>query len=315
MVESIGVFKPYKFVSFGSQNNDLSSVMYEVCNVAYIFSERGHHVSMLSDTDISKHNIPNITSGSLDQKYDRIIVYSGSFSKDPLGHDIIPKLRKQTTRLSFLLTDLRLLPDDRSQLELFDDFFTQATRPLECLPKNKPQQYAAVAEFYCYHLQFKNLEEIMKNKNTRYAFFGTERGRLTDVAEYCWRPECQWIGKSKTFNFDTRVPRDDFKKALDDIKFSITIADEAYNQAHFITPRPYEHYQSDIVNFVDDKFDPDEHLEKKDSWMRVQNYLELRKKMEEIDEDDVLWKNILLEQRTRIKPEYLDGSCVYDRLQ
>jgi len=101
---------------------------------------------------------------------------------------------------------------------------------------------------------------------------------------------------------------------LDRVRFSITIADEEYNRNHFITPRPYEHAHHNIINFVDDKFDPDYHLEPCDSFYRVGYWEELQNKMKIIRDNQELQQLRLLEQRTRILPQFINGNYVYEKL-
>lgn len=309
----IGIYKPYKKIFFHDDINDLSAVSYEVVNVCKIFAERGHEIVMLSKSDLKENpKLKNISQGDIknQQKFDRIFLFSGTFEKDKYGEEIIPLLKDMTNRLDFILTDLRLLPQV-SNYRYFSKVYTQATKPLAFIPSSIPQQYGGVSEFYCYNLQPR--KDLLKTLN--FVFCGTERGRLNDILEYIRRPEVIWIGKSKTFDFDNRVDRKEFKRILDRTRFSITIADENYNKNHFITPRPHEHAHHNIINFIDSKFDPDEHFETKDSWFRVNNYLELYQKLQKLIKDPEVIKLRLKEQQEFLKiPTFKNGDYVYKRL-
>jgi hypothetical protein len=312
---SLGIFKPYKKVFFHDDREDLSAVSYEVVNVAKIFAERGHNVTMLSPTDLEDDfefiGLRNIRQGRLEDRehFDRVFLFSGSFAKDSIGEAVIPFLRLITPRLDFLLTDLRLQPSQQ-MWKSFTKVYTQATSPLDIIPQDIPQQYGGIAELDCYKLQRRTQIE----KDIDYAFFGTERGRLQDILEYVKNDECLWIGKSDTFNFDTRVPRDKFKEMLDKVKFSIVIADEEYNKNKFITPRLYEHTRHHIITFVDDKFDRDFHLEPQNSFYRVKNREELFRKMNLVKSDDVMQQMRLQQQWNRITSEMINGNYVYKKL-
>ena len=101
-------------------------------------------------------------------------------------------------------------------------------------------------------------------------------------------------------------------KLLDDTKFSIVIADVEYNENHFITPRPYEYYIHDIVAFTDNKYDPDGHLIPLDSWLRVNNYKELREKINFLVEHPEEHDKWVRWGRKQMEHEYVSGDYVYD---
>lgn len=316
---TIGIYKPFKQVFFVDDTQDNAAWSYEVVNVAKIFAERNNKVIMLSETDLDKaayDQFPNISYCKLNEEcpnLDRIIIFSGSFSLSKIDETIIHALRKRTKRLDFLFTDYRLLPTDMTQLKLFDNIYTQATRHLNILPTD--DKYGGVSEFLLYQHKFdKTIEEKISIKDIKFYFGGTERGRLDDFIEYIWRPTHKITTKTHFFNMNNRVTRQEYMNLLDHAKFSITIADVDYNKNHFITPRPYENYIHDIVGFVDSKFDPDEHHYKHDDFLRVSNYKEMKEKIDIIDQDDNLWKAILQQQRNKIKKEYINGDYVYEKL-
>jgi hypothetical protein len=305
----IGVYKPFMPVYFDDDKDDMNAVSYEVVNVAKIFAERGHEMVMLSPTDLHRMDTPlhNIRDANEeDDRFDRIILYSGSFHLDENGDGIIPKLRKKTDRLDFLLTDLRLLPENRALLHEFNHIYTQATRPIF-----GDDTYGGVAEFYPYQ----KAEVEPGTKDIGYYFGGTERGRLDDFLEYVWRPDCLVTTKSATLGINNRVNRHEYKDLLDRAKYSVVIADEEYNDRHFITPRHYENISHNIVSFVDSKFDPDAHIIPHDDWRRVNNYIELREKINHLEANPLERERIAMEQWKEFKPEFVDGSYVYNKLR
>lgn len=316
---TIGIYKPFKQVFFVDDTQDNAAWSYEVVNVAKIFAERGHQVVMLSENDLhlaKQDQFPNIAFLQKDEKFpelDRIIIFSGSFSLSKIDETIIPTLRKKTKRLDFLFTDYRLLPTDMTQLKLFDNIYTQATKHLDILPEG--DKYGGVSEFLLYQHRFdKTIEEMTFIKSVEFYFGGTERGRLDDFIEYIWRPTHRITTKTQFFKMNNRVTRQEYMNLLNHAKFSITIADVDYNKNHFITPRPYENYIHDIVGFVDSKFDPDEHHYKQNDFLRVSNYKEMKEKINTINQDVKLWRELLLTQRNKIKKEYTNGDYVYEKL-
>lgn len=310
-MSKIAIYKPFKKVFFVDDREDTAAWSFEVVTVAKIFAERGHTVYMLSETDLKGGEFPNIHVGSMKEKYDRIILFSGSFSLDPAGDSIIDKLRVITPRLDFLLTDLRLVPSTPTYYDKFDNIYTQATLPLEDIGG----QYGGVAEFLPYKHEFKcTVEEAIKRKNIEFYFGGTERGRLDDFIEYVWRPEHTITTKTEFFNLNNRVTRDQYMILLEYSKFSIVIADVEYNENHFITPRPFENWMHDIIGFVDQKFDPDGHLVATDDWLRVSNYKEMKEKIEEVKKNPSLHVSLLKSQREMITQAITSGDYVYSLL-
>jgi hypothetical protein len=321
-MKNVAIYKPLKIVYFVDDKKDTAAWSYEVANVAKILAERGQEVDIISDNDLTRrkdgvgdesecYNIFNAYRDELDY-YDRIIVWSGLFSRDKEGEGVIKRLRDKTDRLDFMYTDMRLGCTDYS---LFDNIYSQATHS----DLGIGAKYGGVAEFLCYKHEPKILSKLIEHKGfphgPRYYFGGTERNRLKDFLEYVWRPDCQVTGKSDTLHFDTRVDRHEYMELLDNSRYSIVIADEDYNEKTFITPRFYENAMHDIVSFCDYKWDFGEHIVSKESWLRVTNYVELRDKMKELDDDHDKYIETLLSQRKMIKKEYISGDYVYSLIK
>jgi len=313
---NIAIYKPLKKVYFHDDSEDNAAWSYEIAHVAKILAKNGHDVYMISESDLNDNpRIEGIGQGSIESTYDRIIIWSGTFKDDVNGEAIIATLRKQTPRLDFMLTDLRLVPQDKELYKLFDNVYTQATRNIASVPVEN-QIYAGVAEFLPFGHEYKQtVEQAMENKRVDYYFGGTERGRLMDFLEYVWRPECLITTKSAFLKVENRVNRKEYMALLDATKYSIVIADVDYNDNYFITPRPYEYYMHDIICFVDNKFDRDGHIIPLDSWLRVNNFKELKEKMGMIDSMPELHQQWLMWQREQMTPDLIDGSYVYNLIK
>lgn len=314
----LGIYKPFKPVYFNDSEKDVAAWSYEVVNIAKIFAERGHQVYILSENDLVEGQINNIYSKlvkdfDVNEKFDRIFIWSGSFALDQYKDNIIDILRILTRRLDFVLTDKILTPEDKNKLKLFDNLYLQGTKQIF---SNK-DVLGSTSELVLYQHQYSlSLDESIKNKNIEFYFGGTERNRLDDYIEYVWRPGHIITTKSKFFNIENRVPRSTFLKNLDNSKYSVIITDVENNQDHFISPRPYECYIHDIIGFFDSKYDPDEYYCKKDDFRRVKNYKEMREKMNFLNEHPEKYKEILANQRqTASKPEFIDGEYLYQKFQ
>lgn len=309
---NIGIYKPFKKVFFHDDKEDNAAWSYEVVHTAKILAGKGHKVYILSETDLVDGVFDNIFVGSMDNTYDRIILWSGTFSLDKYGEDVIPKLSAMTPRFDFMLTDLRLVPENKTMYNLFDHIYTQATRPIPGIPAEK-QSYGGVAEFLPYKHHYNvTVEESLLLKKTAFYFGGTERGRLMDFLEYVWRPNHVVTTKSAFLGLENRVTRDQYMSLLDDTTFSIVIADVDYNDNYFITPRPYEYYIHDIVCFTDNKFDKDGKLIPLDSWLRVNNFKEMKEKINYLEANPAEHIKWVAWGRSQITPEHVSGDYVYD---
>jgi hypothetical protein len=305
---NIGLYKVCYEVCFHDDANDLHAISYEVVNLAKIFASHGDKVSMLSKSDLVDGKLEGIVNGNLEQRYDRIILVGGVFAKEK-DQQIVEHLRAVTDRLDFYLTDIRCTPQNQHDWELFDNVYTQATRNISFVPRDD-QQYGGVSELACF-----GSTPTHEQKDIVYSFGGTERGRLGDLIEYVWRPDCVWTGKSQFFDIDTRVDRPTYLDVMDRTKYSIVIMDTVYNNEHFITPRHYEHCIRGIVSFMDAKCDPDEHLMKHNDFRRVNNYFELKNKMNQLESDDVFRQAILRNQIAEVPEPFVNGDYVYSILK
>jgi len=141
-------------------------------------------------------------------------------------------------------------------------------------------------------------------------FGGTERNRTIDFLEYVWRPDVTFYGKAPTVNFeDNRLPANEFLKVLERAKFSPVIADPTYNKNGFVTQRFYECISSNIVPFVDAKYDRFEKLISHDDWKRVSSYKQMREKINVLLENKLEHEYLInKQQEDYIKDEYVHGA-------
>lgn len=310
---SIAIYKPFKKIYFHDLSDDYAAWSSEVTKLATILADRGEEVYIISDTDLKPDFHERIHSGDVQENYDRVILFCGSFKLDEKGDDIIEELRPRTSRLDFIITDLSLLPDDPEKLDYFDNIYSQATTPMELTSHR--DQYGGLIEITAFgHEYDRTPEEAIKQKTLKYTFGGSERNRLHDFVEYVYRPDCVFYAKSDRLKFNTRVSRTDYLQAMYDSIASICIADTHYNANHFITHRPIECFLTDTVCFTDSKYDPDGAIIPLDSWLRVSNFIELFDKIEELKNNEEKWVEILNWQRSQIE-SLIDGEYVYNKLR
>lgn len=311
----IGFYKPFIKVYFHDDRLDFNATSYEVTNVMKIFAERGHKCYMLSDSDLKDGKIKNINRGTIDctEQYDRIYLYGGPYKLFNQSNAEIKHLRRITNELFYILTDMRCTPPNDSDYELFDKFYSQSINKFLFGQKNT---YGGVAEFRCYKMKLKEVNEnILKEKKIKIYFGGTTRGRLTKYLEYVYRPNVLLTGKSEELGFNNRITRDKYLDTLKKTKYSIVFADVDYEKNNFITPRYYENTEANIFSFFDNEFDRGQKLINKNDWRKVSSYLEWMDKINALERNKYLYLQYLVEQQKDIKREYINGDYVYEILK
>lgn len=317
---TIGIYKPFKEIMFVDDRLDNAAWSYEMVNIAQIYAERGHNVVILSQNDLHKDTnkvwtqkgIYDWSDKLFNSEYmktlDRVMIWCGSFELDKYQDEIIQYLRAHTDRLDFFLTDKKLAPMNTNMLGLFDNIYVQGTLSLY----STNDKFGALGELLPYNFKYtKTIDEVIASKEIEFYFGGTERNRLDDFIEYVWRPGHLITTKTAFFNFENRIPRDEFMTTLDKAKYSVVITDVENNELHFISPRPYELYMHDIIAFFDYKYDADKHFDVH-QFCIVRNYKEMRQKMNEINNNVNLQKEILEHQRKQITKNIVNGNYVYN---
>lgn len=319
---NIAIYKPFKKLFFVDDRQDNAAWSYEIVNLSQILIDHGHEVFIVSESDLDSIPIEELLikfphlhyfPGAIKNKarFDRIILWCGSFDLDQYKHEIVYILSKMTNRLDLALTDAKLIPR-KDYLHEFDTIYLQGTKQLY----SDTDHCGGLSELLLYkHNYTKTIDESIAQKDIEFYFGGTERDRLDDFIEYVWRPGHIVTTKTKFFGVENRTPRDEFMKTLDRTKYSVVITDVENNKNAFISPRPYECYIHDIVAFFDWKYDPNHYYCASDDYRRVHNYKEMRIKMNELNENQELYKHILTKQRQAIKPEFVSGEYVYENLK
>jgi len=265
----IGIYKPGKKVYFYENTEDHASWSAEVTNIAKIFVNHGHHVIMLSETDLI--NSEHLTT-IVDRPIDRIYVYNGVGPSD----DEIKGLKVHTNDIRLIITDLKLVPDE---LEHYTHIYTQS---------KQLHEYGAIEQN-----PLVNYQEQSYPKDIKFYFGGTERNRLKEIIEYIYRPGIIWKGKSSFFDFNNYIPYHEHVEMLKRTEYTIVIGDETYNEIGFVTPRFYECAMYGVIPFVSNTFDKDELILPANSYLRVNSYKEMIEKMRRLDEDADLKKHIV----------------------
>lgn len=310
----IGFYKPFIKIYFHDDANDLNATSYEVTNVMKIFAERGHQCYILSESDLIDGRIKNVNIGTMAEHYDRIYLFSGPFVLMKSDGKIINSLREITKELFFVLTDLRCIPPSESYHSLFDRFYSQSTaKYLYILTKKIKNMYGGISEIRCYQMKLRNL--CWGNKDIKIYFGGTTRNRLKKYLEYVYRPNVMITGKSSELKFNNRVKRNEYFDLLSRTRYSIVFADDDYNENYFITPRFYENVEFNIISLVDNDWDGQHRIVKKNDWCRVNSYLEMMNKIDELENDVKKRKDILMNQRSKVKDEFISGDYVYEVLR
>jgi len=320
---NIAIYKPFKKLFFIDDREDNAAWSYEIVNMSQILIDHGHEVFIISESDLGSiptqdlltkyphlHYYPNAIKDRA--KFDRILLWCGSFALDKNGQNVINLLKEMTNRLDFALTDAKLVPEDATLFSFFDTIYLQGTRMIY----SELDHCGGLSELLLYKFKYpRTLDEAITAKDIEFYFGGTERDRLDDFIEYVWRPGHLITTKTKFFGIENRTPRDEFKKTLDRTKYSVVITDIENNKNAFISPRPYECYIHDIVAFFDYKYDPDEYYCKHDDYRRVHNYKEMRIKMNELNSNPELYRNILAMQRSYIREDFVNGEYIYGQIQ
>jgi hypothetical protein len=310
----IGLYKPFKKLYFIDDSADNAAWSYELVNFSKIFAERGHEIHVLSDNDLDDRfkNIKNMYKKGED-KYDRIVIWCGSFDLEPAGDMVINVMRDHTDRLDFMLTDFALTPKHLVNWSyLFDNVYIQGTK----LIFTDDDKLNGLSELILYKHEYKKtVEDSIAQKHIEFYFGGTERDRLDDFLEYVWRPGHIITTKSKFLGIENRIDRNAFKDTLDKTKYSIVITDVVNNREHFVSPRPYELYIHDIIAFFDSKYDPDGYFCPLDDWRRVHSYKEMREKMNTLNNDLSRYTYFINKQRQEAtRKEFVSGDYVYEKL-
>jgi hypothetical protein len=324
MMKKIGIYKPFKAISFSGSNSETAAWSYEVVNLFDMLKNKGHDVKMLSECDRPELYGDGIYINGqwqhTDIKYDTIIIVGGSFDLNAQSeNEVIGALRARCRELVLLVTDQKLIPSNVSSWRHFNRVLTQSTKA-EIIRDNNGWiddsilvgannvSRSFTEELVLYN--FKNEPRNYTLKNSEFYFGGGERGRTKSFFEYVYRPGHNLNIKSTSLGIDNRVSFATHTKMLADAKYTIVIADELYNKTGFLTPRQYEAWMVDTIAFVEKDYDPQNKIYPANSFLRVSSYLEMRKKIQELNNNLEKMKSIIDWQRSQITPEMVTGKTI-----
>lgn len=310
--KTVGVYKVGNVIEF--EANDTNFAVTEVINVVKMLLDFGYNVVVINDEKLpsySKADFCNLEFATIDSfsgenMLDYLLVFNGPLEGiDFIDYDNIEALSSISKSSHFVLTDMRIMLPDRFN-DLFDIVLTQSPNHISEI--NSEQAYNGMPESILYNNPISEFNA--GEKDIDIIFGGTERNRTIDFLEYVWRPDVTFYGKAPTVNFeDNRLPANEFLKVLERAKFSPVIADPTYNKNGFVTQRFYECISSNIVPFVDAKYDRFEKLISHDDWKRVSSYKQMREKINVLLENKLEHEYLInKQQEDYIKDEYVHGA-------
>lgn len=193
-----------------------------------------------------------------DEQFDVIYVLNGVGLDE---HRKLQSLRNITKKLNFILTDIRLKPQE-CHIKLFDNIYTQTSERL--FNGDHLEFYNGIPELALYG---KIEHNDFENKDIDFIFGGSAKNRVEDI-EYYIEPFVYQHGlKTKLLlkhkSIDDRVDIAEYHNLLARSKFSLIIAEKECNDVGFITWRFYENLAKGVISFFDHKFDKHNLIDKK----------------------------------------------------
>jgi len=95
---------------------------------------------------------------------------------------------------------------------------------------------------------------------------------------------------------------------LKKIKYTVNLASNDKQ----ITPRIWDCFMNDVVAFTSD-FDKGFKVLPENDYLRIEDNFHLAEKIDELEHDEKMYKELLERQRSLVKPEYLDGSFILNK--
>lgn len=293
MTMDVEIYKPYKKILFDDEL-DTNSWSREIVNFAKILASHQHNVFITSDTDY-QNNISNIYKGQCSHPQ-YVFISNGLWDKDSRTEfDVVSEARKKGAQVFLLETDLLLSPLHKEQ---YDGVLTQNTQS---------SLYSHLEKLILY--QHPIYTDSFHDRIKEGVFVGYERDRTSQISEYIVRPNMNWFGKSETFNINNKATKSQLTDVLRKYLYTITISGQNQNEHNFVSQRYYENILHGIINFVDSQYDKSGQLLSINHFRRVKNYIELRHKLNMID--DKLFNELQQEQFDEIH-KYTDGQFLYN---
>lgn len=298
----IGIYKPYKKVCFNDDDEKML-ISYEVVNLMKIFAKHKVHTYLLSEADCTTVNNKYIHIDNTPQHFDRILMFCGKMT----DVNIEQKLKQQCDVLDFVMTDYLLQPNTT---QYFNNIYLQTKRKVFENAKHVNLEYLKCYE----HIPQQMTIDTLQNKTIKTLFGGNERQRLNYIEKYVKHFDVL-LGKIPSLNIDNRVSNVEYKKLLNNTKYSIVFSDDIYNDIGFISHRLIENAMHNIYSFVDEKYDLDEQHILLNDFCRVSSEKELFDKIQYLENNPEEHLSLLKKQlSTLLTKDALSGKTIYKQI-
>ncbi len=240
--------------------NDTNGRFTELLMVRNLLEEYGHEVFIEGN-----------------QAVDILFLFNGIWNAKEIYN--VNALIQNAKQVSFINTDYRLSEIPRTPYNLhkkIDFYFTQTKQKIA----NIEQKYNGMPELACY----KSNIPIKTNKSNLFIFGGGIRNRREDMLMY-FEEIRRAYGEDlmklfiKTSEKDHRIPIQQYHQELLDSRYSLVIMDQEYYDIGFITWRFYENLSKGVISFVDSRADKYNLMVTKNSFLRVNDPIELVEKI------------------------------------
>lgn len=277
---------------------------HELVDVFNIFKERGHNCQMLSFND--KYDVVS-TEG-----LDWIFAFNGflpntletqmNMLKQPI--EMFKLLNSCSVPYAYFWTDKRY---DIRDIEV-------VRQPAVILSQEK-ENYAHLDKLILYNKKIREVED----KDIEFAILmnNTEPKRSKKLLTFVnWLKDFQdvkvigdWKKQEDKSIFTGSIAESEVDNYLSRVKFSFNIATNVF----WTSQKYYEMLLNNVVCFYH-HYDMDNIIMKDDDFRRVYDEINLDDKLTLIKKDIDLYNTILKNQRLELKPEFFDGSLVYNTI-
>lgn len=283
----------------------------EIKNLINLFESRGHNVYIIS----------SIQKGSklkqyTNEKLDFIFVYNGpigiwNWNHD--GHKTLNMLERYTGKYMKFLNQTNvpwvyLQPDSRYNLDKAKDLIS------------KPKEIITLKNGWfdkIYLLNRKTNFNHKKSIDLGLVYNDTNVKKTNQISKFI-----NWIRDVSDFSVDLKgkfkndmrcnsgiLKESEIYEYWQKVKYTVNMA----NESEQITPRMWDCFMNDTISFLY-HYDEDYKVIPKDHFLRIIDEIDLEEKMQKLENDNNLYKEILQYQRSLIKKEYLNGDFVYNKL-
>ncbi len=281
---NIGIYKFYKDLYINSELKNSAEHGYsamlatEVWNFIDVLKERNTNVTVLSSYK-GQYALDNMQN----EKFDKIIVFSGKFSKDKYGEKVFKTLKKMTDELIYIVIDIRNEPKT-NVYKYVDKLYAVSFMPYGRMfyAKKVDSLSAVYAAFHIYENIFTPYEE-QKTNLFYYDTNDTDDRKYREILEFIYRPGFVfYIRNAKNIpsgfaSFNTHF------EYLKKSKFSFATNLEKLYRYGLVSGRIYENIIFGMLTFTTPEYDKHK-LEINDNELKVRNFSEMLEKMNYSDE-------------------------------